>query len=270
MKKEDLPIEYTPLTLESLPIGKRFGPVTFSVGQSSHDKTIAMLEKSRLDPGSRIQTAHLMPSEIWGLPRVLSNVYGRVNEAAGVGSSWTILGSVNPGDQMTSIVSAVRNGKEEGLEYVTLEGETRNADGEIVLMNRDRILLFHNAPEGFYHEVERSPSPAKAQRTHRVYFRHEWDPELWQNNIHTDRYAKRFGYERGLPEFVNYMDWIFWALLDEHGPRVHSASRIDVRSILPMYEGEEIGLSIETPRDGNARVKFLRDQRERLLAKVFA
>ena len=75
-----IPVEYTPMSYSSLPVGKTFGPIKFIVEETSRARTLELLNANNLS-GQKLETEFLLPSELWGLARVLSAYLGRLNEA---------------------------------------------------------------------------------------------------------------------------------------------------------------------------------------------
>jgi hypothetical protein len=268
--EKDLPIEYEPLVWENLNEGQDFGPVEFLVSENSHNKTVSMLEDSDLRGETKIETPYLLPSELWGLARVLSRYFGRINEAAGTQAEWKILRGCFSEEKLTASTKVVSKEKKRGLEYVVMETETKNSTGYPILKSKDTVLLFYDAPEGFYKEKERQKiffENTEYERKHKVYFRHKWDPKIWKNNLHTDKYARKFGYERGLPEFITYMDWIFLIPLSCFGDKAYDETSMQTKIILPMYEGENIDVSAQR-QDNKYKVQFIRKGSLRVLANV--
>jgi hypothetical protein len=264
-----LPVEYTPLSHSNLETGIEFGGVEFCVSKDSHDKTLRMLNDSDLEGKTKINTPCLLPSEMWGLARVLSQTFGRLNEIAASHSSWEVRGTVLPEAPLTATTRIAKKYSRNSRPFVEIEHETRDCDGRTVLRGVDELLLLHDVTHAFYAEPEREKAQTvlPANRRRRTYFRHQWDEEIWRNNIHTDSYARRFGYERGLPEFFIYMDWVFAELLKKEGQKAYEGTTIQLRRVLPLYENDVVDIVLDaTPQ--RTIVRFLKEGHERLVADV--
>ncbi len=267
---EDLPIEYIPLSQSNLEVGREFGPIEFSVKQLSHEKSRELLEKSDLHQQTRITTPYLFPSEVWSWARVFSAHFGRLNEAAVSRATWEIYGTALPDQKLRAKSKVIAVQTRNNLPFATAETTTEDKSGTLLLRSLDELLLLHDVKHTFYQERAKEtklPQNPTYDRTRRVYFRYDWDNGKWLNNIHTDQYAQQFGYERGLPEFIMYMDWIFLSQLEQFGEEAYSGRTINLQKILPIYKNEIIRIT-ETRGAQHSTVQFFRGNQERVNALV--
>ncbi len=266
----DLPIDYTPLSPSNLGVGMGFEPIEFSVKPTSHEKSRKLLEKSDLHQQTRINTPYLFPSEVWGMARVFSAYFGRLNEIAVSKATWEIYGAALPNQKLRATSKVVNIQTRNNLPFAVAETTTEDESGTLLLRSLDELLLLHNVQHPFYQEKAKETQPSRKliyDRTRRVYFRYDWDNGNWLNNIHTDEYAQKFGYERGLPEFIMYLDWIFLSQLEQFGEDAYTCRRIELRKILPIYEGEIIKIT-ETREAQSSTVQFFRGNQERVKSFV--
>lgn len=268
----DLPIEYIPLSHSNLETDMEFGPIEFVVKPNSHEESRKLLVESDLDRETKIETSYLFPSEMWGWARVFSRYFGRLNEVAVSRAEWEIYGEALPNEVLTSHSRIASVHSRNGLPFATSETITKNQGGMVLVRCIDELLLLHDVNKKFYQERgKESSKPANPsyQRTRKVYFRHDWESGKWVNNIHTDEYPQRFGYERGLPEFIMYMDWIFLTQLEQFGEDAYNHRTIDIQKILPIYKDEVIQI-FGQKRSQHYDVQFFRRNQERLEAVVKA
>ena len=271
-RNKPLPIEYTPLSLANLPEKKVFGPVPFEVKASSHVKTVgALLGSVQRRAGDEDQYPLLLPSELWGWARVLSKSFGRLNEVGVSRTVWEFHGSAAPETSVlakSTVVGSARRGK---VAYCDILTETCEASsGRLLMRATDGFFLTHDCDKPFYTE----PAPSKQalpgnllyDNQHRVYFRFPWDLSVWVNNIHTDRYAQQCGFERGLPEFVTYADWIYHAAVKSGWTRGRPFA-LHLARVLPIYF-EEVVRVVAWPEADVLQFRFLRDEMERVVASV--
>ncbi len=71
-----------------------------------------------------------------------------------------------------------------------------------------------------------------------------------ENKIHDDRVASQYGFRGGLVPGVTVYGYLAAAVLDHFGETWLSRGAIDVRFQKPVYEGEEVVVTIE-PQDGD-------------------
>jgi hypothetical protein len=269
MASQPLPVEYTPMSSRTLAEGQTFG-LSFRVHPSSHDKTLSGLLESVGAP-LKPEAAYscLLPSELWAMARVLSSVFGRLNELVLARTAWAMHGTTAPGAplQARTVVGRIRKGR---MPICTTHTDTFTESGVPLVHAVDDILLTHDCAKPFF--VERSIAsppagdPLLYRAVHRVYCRFEWDPLIWVNNIHTDEYARQCGFDRGLPEFPVYMDWIYHAAVQAGWLRGGPFS-IKLRKILPIYTGDVV--EVIAYQDGDSlQVRFLKDGADRLVATV--
>ena len=266
----ELPIDYTPLSQSDLEVGMEFGPVNFVIKPHSHEKSKKLLEKSDLDSQAKIISPYLLPSEMWGMARVFSSYFGRLNEIAVSRTKWQIYGTAKPNEELTAQSKVVSLDSKRGLSFATAETTTVNKAGKLLLRCMDELILLHGINTPFYQERREEaeiPSNPTYQKTRRVCFRHVWDNGKWINNIHTDKFAQQFGYERGLPEFIMYMDWIFLSQLERRGEKSYHNTTIDILKILPVYKGDIVKVTA-TEGVQHSMVQFFRGNQKRLEAMV--
>jgi len=266
-------IEYTPLSIHNLTANDSFESVRFSVSHRSHCKTVRLLKEHTLIEGWRLDLFDLLPSELWGLARVLSQRYGRLNEVAVTGSMWEIYGTACPEALLQSRSVITHVAMRCKLSIATVQTETCNSDGNVLFRAKDTLLLIHDLTLPFYHErVHKDPNRRSRRllfhRKQCVYFRHTWDPALWINNVHTDDFAQRCGYERALPEFIMYMDWVWRAVVEVVPDRVLGGLRLTLQRILPLYLGEIIDVLVYEEED-HFVIRFLRNDEVRVIAEAF-
>lgn len=264
-RQEPKPIEYEPLTIPKLELQKEMGPLEFTISKKSHTKSVELL--NTLTSSSPVSLPTLLPSEMSGFARVLSNYFGRLNEVAVSKTRWKITGAAVPGERLKAYSRVIKTTIRKQLSFGQVETTTINQRGEVLLVSLDELLLLHDAPLGFYKEMKKRDEESFDYEVHRrVYHRYDWNPVIWKNNIHNDEYAQRFGYERGLPEFIVYMDWIFDAIFRQIGADAY-ASIINVPLILPVYIGEDIKLRLKKT-ERSFDVAFVKKDILRLKAQV--
>ncbi len=271
---EPKPIEYEPLTRAKLEAQPELGPVSFRVSKGSHAKTeiYSSSNVSAQLSAQQLVLDTLRPSELWGCARVLSQYFGRLNEIAVSRTCWEIKGKAKPSESLESHCRLLSTGIRNNLPWASIETTTTNNQGEPLLTATDEFLLFHEVENWKYqarHVQDSAEHDLVIPRT--VYFRHNWDPTNWKNNIHTDEYARKLGYERALPEFIMYLDWIFDAVYRQEGDRAYN-SIINVPLILPLYQGDrfEVRLKREIKREKQDlyTVRFAKDNILRLQGTV--
>ncbi len=267
---KEIPLEYTPLSINNLEVGMEFGPLEFTTKISSHIKSKSLLEESDVNGQTHINSPYLFPSEMWGWARVFSSYFGRLNEVAVSKAKWDIFRAVNPGENLVARSKVLNVEVRKNIPFTLSETITEDKQGKRVISCLDELILLHDVDFKFY--VERGkesdvPFDNSYDRTRRVYFRHEWDNGKWINNIHTNKYAQKFGYEKGIPEFNMYMDWIFLSELERFGGFAYKNVSINIEKILPIYSGEEIRILGRRVGEKN-KVQFFRKNQERLRAII--
>lgn len=265
-----LPTAYTPLSWSSLEKGMQFGEHCFRVKQHSHEKSKQFIEESDLEKKTSIVTPFLFPSEMWGCARVLSQYFGRLNEVAVSQSCWNIYGKVLPEESLFAKSRVVKKQMRNELPFVVFKTVTKDSNNHLLISCEDEFLLLHDVDTEFYQERGKTgivPKSPDYECLREVYFRHVWDDGKWFNNIHTDDYARSFGYERGLPEFIMYMDWTFLPILERCRDVVYNGTTIETKKILPIYKDEIIKVVAENYRHQSA-VRFFRGNQERFVAEV--
>ncbi len=273
LKKESMPIEYIPLKYENVIVGQEYGPLSYIVKPHSHLKTLRLLENSQLNGHEHMHTDLLLPSEIWGWARTLSKYFGRLNAIAVTNSRWEIFGSALA-DQLLIASTEISNKYiRRGLPYIEAITTTKNEHGQILLKAKETVLLTSDITAPFYVEKDKPaihlPESPIYDVTRKVYFRHQWNGNEWKNNMHVDDYAQSFGYKRGLPEFIVYMDWIFMTVFSRLGEMAFNRICIETDKILPIYEGEAIRIVSEKTAPFSYDVRFFNSTRERLQGKIF-
>ncbi len=266
---EELPLKYTALSKSNLSIGMEFGPVNFFVNKSSHEKSKNLLEGNDIKGETKIISPYLFPSEMWGWARVFSSYFGRLNEVAVSRANWKIYEVARPDEKLISKSKVVNVESRNNLSFATAETVTQNENGNILIKTLDELLLLHDVNFKFYKERNNEKEISKNNsytRSRKVYFRYNWNSGKWMNNIHTDAYAKQFGYEGGLPEFIMYMDWIFMSELETKGKEAYQTT-IELEKILPIYEGEIIKI-IKPKNSENNLIQFFRENQERVRAHI--
>ena len=253
-RKKELPIEYTPVTLNEISIGDKFGPIKFSISEKTDKKTKSYLENSDLQGQTKLNFNFLMPSDMWGLARLFSQKYGRANETLLAKSFWEIRGYSFPKEDLFTEFEIKNTFEVDGLPFMVAETLTKNVNGKILLKSIDQILLLHNVNKKFY--IEKNEQLAILDNPdyfceREVYFRHKWNENKWKNNIHTKDYAQKFGFKEEIPEFINYMDWIFLASNEKMDENSYNKS-INLKGLLPMYKKDV--LLITSKKIGNVRL----------------
>lgn len=268
MRSNPLPVDYIPFSLSTLAEGQEFS-LEFDVTPSSHDKTVARLFESIHQPSSSDRRyAQLLPSELWAMARVLSSAFGRLNELVLARTHWEMHATRPPGSRLYATTRIGRILRRR-LPICTTHTETRSADGTLLVRADDDVLLVHDCPMPFFEErpipPEVVPETVLYRAPHEIYCRYEWDPSVWVNNIHTDEYANRCGFKRGLPEFPTYMDWIYHVAV-ETGWAQGGLFSIDLRRILPMYPGDVLDVVAYESGGGGLQIHFLADGVSRMSA----
>lgn len=272
-----LSVEYTPLSASRIKVGQVFHSGNYVIRQASHDKAVAALFESVAGgqlPWYRKIRDGLLSSELWGWARALSPTFGRLNEVVLSKATWEICDGEFPGRMLYATTEVMSIEERHGLVFCTMQTETFATDGKLLLRAVDEVLLAHDCKKPFFKE----PSPRFAESfllantryddVHTVYFRWPWDESVWKNNIHTDQYAIECGFERGLPEFVTYMDWIEYAV-DESNWFSPAAITVQLVKVLPLYHGEKARVVTYRNGENGLHVLFLnKDGAERVRAVV--
>ncbi|MCI0619729.1 hypothetical protein L0Y40_01695 [Candidatus Wolfebacteria bacterium] len=185
-------------------------------------------------------------------------------------SQWEIHSSILP-EETLYVTGTITNREENGeKKVVTFETETRDKNKRLLLRAKDTLLFLQNITGWKFKDKKIQPTPEGQLCLNlpvKVYFRHEWDPSVWKNNIHTDKYAQTLGYKRGLPEFTVFFDWIYVALKPLVPDLNKNSLRITLQKILPVYEDDRINMQIY--RNNNEySIHFLKDRYERILAQA--
>lgn len=264
--QEPKPVDYEPLTRAKLEARPELGPVSFRVSKGSHAKTVIYSNVWASAEQLVLDTLH--PSELWGCARVLSQYFGRLNEIAVSRTRWEIKGRTKPAENLESRCRLLSTGIRNDLPVALIETITVDAQGNLLLTVTDEFLLFHEVENWKYRERRVQDSAEHDLAIPRtVYFRHSWEPTTWRNNIHTDEYAQKLGYERALPEFIMYLDWIFDAIYRQEGDRAYN-SIIDVPLILPFYQGDKFEVRLKQENKEKYTIRFARDNILRLQGTV--
>lgn len=272
MSGEVLPVEYIPMSLSNLKPGTDYEEVSFRLKESSHAKTVDGLINSLLDyrPHKEIYST-LLPSEHWGLARVLCQTFGRLNEVAIGGAAWDIFGLADVGSTLRSRARIVGTSSKRGLAFCDTMHETFEAEtGRLLIRCHDRMILTHDCVKPFFIEPEpvvpELPAQLLYDNRHKVYHRYPWPASLWENNIHVDDYAQLCGFARGLPEFVTYMDWIYHTAR-QSGWNTDRPFSIKFQKVLPMYLGDTARVVSWTEGDA-LQVRLLKEGAERVVARL--
>jgi hypothetical protein len=254
-RKEELPVEFRPLTHETLDEGDEF-ETEFRIPSSIRDKTVNLIEESDLNGITKIGFPYLMPSDMWGWARVMSKYYGRLNELILARSQWEILGKAFPEQDLYACSRIGKSFIRRKLPFVEIETITRNESRQPLLRSKDTVLLLHGLEEKVHdgNSVETEIPDTPLVRVDKVvYFRHEWNKDKWRNNIHTADYARRFGFKEELPEFITYMDAITMALINLNGEAIFTGgTKIDLKRVLPLYRGDAISIYVEHDKRENS------------------
>jgi len=262
--RKESPWNYTPLVSNLFEEGMEFEPHKFKVSRASHEKTINLLKNS-YNPKLKLNISSLLPSEMWGWARVLSQSFGRLNEVMATKVNWQIYGYGNPDEELTAYSKVLNLENRRELPLVTIETIVSDSKNKILMKTEDECLMLHEVNRPVYNFSRENSELVKGltqrkiidRRDVQVYFRWDWKLEIWKNNIHTDEYARKFGFERGLPEFAVYMDWLF---LSQFLQTQKSLGRmnIEVEKIKPFYEKDKLEIiSLETEKSNEQEVCFL-------------
>jgi hypothetical protein len=269
MKKEELPVEYIPMNLETVSKEIEFKPVYFRVSSQTDAKTKSLLENSSLEGSEKINFSYVMPSDLWGQARVLSNYYERINEALIMKSKWEIFGGAFPNELLCS-ESVIKGLKTiQNLPFVYLESITKNEKGDILIKSLEQMLLLNEVNHRFYEEKLEASFVKNPDYScdREVYFRHIWNENKWKNNIHTKYFAQKFGFREEIPEFSVYMDWIFLSL--ENPFEAYNGTEINLRKILPLYKGDKLRITRQKIQNKEVvRANLKENNSERFVAFV--
>lgn len=269
----ELPVEYIPLSRDNLEAGMKFGTCRFTVKPASNEKTATFLGTGALSIAPL-----LFPSELWGMARVLSKTFGRLNEVVLAFADWELFhipAYAGIPVKARSEVLGKKTDESKGLSLVKICTETSNINGQLLLRAVDTVLLLHDMPGWKYKDrtVEQTYAAGLvASQQRKVRMRYNWD-KMWVNNIHQDAYARQFGYDSGLPEFIVYMDWIYLAIChadaeDWYGGKRRSM-RICLKRVFPLYVEDVVTVSVHQEHPDLYTVRFIRDSVERLLATIY-
>lgn len=273
--KKQLPAEYRPMRFEDFELGMKFGPIEFIVSQETHQKTLDFLNKNEIDENGqscgKLANPHLLVGDYWGFARVLSSYFGRLNEAIAANAQWEISGNVSPNEKLNASSIVIGKEKRKGLPFINFTTIVKQGT-ENKLVSNDEILLLADINSKFYSEKEINFDDLSfAKEIYRkkriVDFRYDWDPEKWKNNIHTDEYARKFGYEKGLPEFITYNNMMFAAFLDLYGNEVYHMS-MRSKKYLPLYKGDKVDIAVYKISELEHRARFFRNGNIRVDAEL--
>src|SRR5580700_7461352 len=76
-----------------------------------------------------------------------------------------------------------------------------------------------------------------------------------ENKIHDDRVAAAYGFRGGLVPGVTVYGYLAAAVMEHFGPAWLERGAMDVRFHQPVYEGEEVVVTIRPEGDGRVRVE---------------
>jgi hypothetical protein len=76
-----------------------------------------------------------------------------------------------------------------------------------------------------------------------------------ENKIHDDAVAAQYGFRGGLVPGVTVYGYLASAAIEHFGPEWLDRGAMDVRFREPIYEGEDVGITIEPDADGRVRVE---------------
>ncbi len=260
-----------PFSLCALEQGKNYGQALFTVNQESHQKTVELLLKSMdRKPAEKEPYPLLLPSELWAMARVFSQSFGRLNEVGLARAVWRVEGGVKPASPLVAAATVTSKIPKGNMAFCSTRTDTCDASGKLLMRAEDKILMVHDCEKPFFTEPAYSeaaiPDNILYRNRHCVYFRYEWDPAVWINNIHIDEYAQHCGFERGLPEFIIFMDWIYHAAVQSNWIS-DQPFLISLHKILPMYRNDTIDV-VAFEQNGCLHVRLLRAGMERIVAKV--
>jgi hypothetical protein len=260
-----------PFSLTTLELGRSYGKIFFTVNQESHQKTVDLLLGSmEQKPAEKDPYPLLLPSELWAMARVFSQSFGKLNEVGLARAVWRIEGSAKPSCPLTASATVTAKIPKGSLAFCGTQTDTLDESGKLLMRADDKILMVHDCEKPFFVEPAYTEAPVPGnvlyRNRHTVNFRYEWDPSVWINNIQVDEYAQHCGFERGLPEFIIFMDWIYHAGVQCNwigdDPFV-----ISLHKILPMYRDDIIDV-LAYEHSGCLQIRLLRTGMERIVAKV--
>ncbi len=145
----ELPVEYTSMRWDEMTIGEEFGPIEYTVKESSHKRHSECqqnyhpwyVEKS---PWSG---PLYFPFETWCMARVLSRwKYGRLNAGIYAGADWQFFKPAKLGQKLIGRCKIADKYKKRGKEYVVIECITEDEDGDVILKCREEMVLLADAP----------------------------------------------------------------------------------------------------------------------------
>jgi hypothetical protein len=261
-----------PFSLETVEEDRKYCSQNFVVSSQSHEKAVSLLIRS-LDRKPRNPNPYpfLLPSELWGMARAFSPRFGRLNEVGLARAVWRVWNSVAPASPLRADAIVTAKFPKGRLALCATQTATFDIEGRLLMRADDTILIIHDCAKPFFVEPTPvrpvMPSTILYRNRHTVYFRYEWDSATWINNIHVDDYAQSCGFERGLPEFIIYMDWIYHAAIECGWIPCNGAFSISLRKILPLYHGEIVDI-FACAHNGCLHVYLCKDGLQRIVATL--
>jgi hypothetical protein len=255
----DLPSEYLPLNEQNISPNEKFGPLPFSISQSSHQHHSEYL--SHCNPES-IEGPHLYPFEFWPLPRVMSQwKFGRLNEVISIRADRVVPACPVGTQRLIGETTVTSISRRKGLCFGFFRSITRTESGDACMLAEDVLLLANGCDLSSLHdavaEISNSrsealiESPASILGSWILRMRYKWPENLWVNNIHTNSYARSLGYEGGLIEGPAVADVV--SSYDRAQRRNPIAFQMSWKYAGPLYEGTPVVLISKSSNNEETR-----------------
>jgi hypothetical protein len=268
----ELPVEATGLRWEDVIINEIEGPVEFAIKPSTHQKHCDLLE---IHHPYLEKEQHIFPWEYNSGYRVGSQwKTGRFNQAIQASMSFDFFRPAKVGDRLLAYQLFTDKFERRGRKYMSFLNDTVDAEsGELVSRFGGDVVLMTGQPKpAGLGEVTRqrqdegawggASSGAVPTNTPNLPIGTEfpnqvtgpcpmrvsghtptgWDASKWIDNIHSDDYAQRLGYERGVAESPVAMEYAtLLTLVEFYGADVFfSTGKIFVKVTGPVYVGDHL------------------------------
>jgi len=238
--------EYIPLNQKTIKTGQSFGPIVYSIHESSHIHHIEYIQRD-INSFADITDKYLYPFEIYSLPRTLSisGGYKKLNEIISISGERILLQPCKPNCLMSGYVYVDKILSKNGLLYGIFSSKTLNEKGEYLLESKDILILVNGSDKKtLKNQIQKSVINKTYIQLNIDYqdigsimlsYRHSWDELFWKNNIHTDIYAQSLGYEKGLIEAPCLVDIILSN--KSVSPLIKKPSKVSWNYFGPLYHG---------------------------------
>ena len=275
-KDYGIPVNYVPLSQNSISNIDVVGPHKFTIKHSSHLKHIEYLE---LCFGHNLSLFNgvLYPFEVWSMARVLSSAhFGKLNEVVSLGGVREILDKDYPGNALNGVVTKKRSWKRNGLSMGDFDSYTYGADENVIMRSYDKLLFLNDSDDEVVFNAVNSMHLKPVVFVNRIAyykvmdfemkFRYKWSEDLWLNNIHTDNYARKFGYRKGLAEGPCLIDMAYVIFVEKY--RCLNGVRFSWKYKFPIYGNMNISVFYKDLANDCFEMLFVEQASDIIIANV--